>query len=240
MTQKQLPRIDHITTQYIWALENEQVFMTKAKHAVKQGHFNIFRDLVVETIRPIRRLVGDNTLPGVEWAFLYMELWVRLDGFNILMSNLYYNPDVKFQLDRLDQIGLGVSRKGVIQRTNKAEKDLNQYLQGVTAVVAATDALVSTNPCAEILLGQPQFCALASEPEKEEPMSNTVEIKTITYINNADVTKLSDEQLIDAIKTIENEIVALKAVKTKSTKITIKINEALHTLAKVVAILDGR
>jgi hypothetical protein len=209
-------REDFITTQYIWALENEQVFMTKAKHAVEHGRFNIFRDLVLENLRPIRRLVVDNTLMGVDWAFLYIELWVRLGGFDILMSSLCYDPDVKHHLDRLDRIGFGVSRDGVICR--------NQ----------------SSNPCAEVSLGQSQPCALAPEPKKEEPMSNTVEIKTITYINNADVTKLSDEQLIDAIKTIENEIAALKAVKTKSTKITAKIAEAQDTLAKVVAVLDGR
>lgn len=79
-----------------------------------------------------------------------------------------------------------------------------------------------------------------TEPTQEIPMSNKVEFKTVTYINNVDVTTLSDEQLIDAVKTIENEISDLGAVKTKSKKIEAKIAEAQTTLAKVVEVLDAR
>jgi hypothetical protein len=71
-------------------------------------------------------------------------------------------------------------------------------------------------------------------------MSKQITFKTITYINNADVTALSDEQLIDAIKTIEKEIADLKGVTTKSKKIEAKISDAEATLAKVVEVLDAR
>ena len=74
----------------------------------------------------------------------------------------------------------------------------------------------------------------------QENTMASIEIKTITYINDADVTKLSDEQLIDAIKKIESEIADLGAVKTESAKIKAKIDNLHETLAKVVAILDAR
>lgn len=79
-----------------------------------------------------------------------------------------------------------------------------------------------------------------TKPTQEIPMSNKVEFKSVTYINNVDVTTLSDEQLIDAVKTIEAEIIDLKAVQTKSKKIEAKIAEAQATLAKAVEVLDAR
>jgi hypothetical protein len=198
-------RENFITMQYVWVLENNQVFVTKAQHKVERGNFLEFATNVQYYTQDLRREHHD-ALSAAEWAYLYIELWHRMGG---------YQPNCGWH-----------------------SKDIDCYHQQKR--VLAKHATTLTNPCAETTLGQSQPCALAPEPEKEKPMSNTVEIKTITYINNVDVTKMSDEQLIDAIKTIENEMAALKAVKTKSTKITIKINEALHTLSKVVAILDGR
>jgi len=78
-----------------------------------------------------------------------------------------------------------------------------------------------------------------TQSTKEETMS-TIEIKTITYINDADVSKLTEEALIQWIKSIELEIDNLQAVKTKSTKIQAKITGLQETLAKVVEILDAR
>jgi hypothetical protein len=193
------------TIHYIWALEDNPVFVTEARNEAERGHFLLFCAHVRYYTQDFRRKHHD-VLSAAEWAYLYIEVWHRMGG---------YQPNCEWH-----------------------SKDIGGYLQQKRML--AEHAITLTNPCAETSLGQSQPCALAPEPKKEEPMSNTVEIKTITYINNVDVTKMSDEQLINAIKTIENEIAALKAVKTKSTKITIKINEALHTLAKVVAILDGR
>lgn len=77
------------------------------------------------------------------------------------------------------------------------------------------------------------------QPKKENTMAS-IEIKTVTYINDADVTKLTDEQLIDSIKKLEAEYGALESVGTKSIKIEAKKAEIKDTLAKVVAILDAR
>lgn len=211
-------RINHMVEQYIWSLENDGVFVPKAKHEIERGNFNAFRDLCGEYIKPIRRQLGENTvgaIAGTEWAYLYLETWVRLGGFNILMSNLYYDKDVMFQLKRLESAGLGVARAGVIK----------------------LDRI--QNPCAEIYLSKPQPCVLA-EPEKEISMSNKIIIKNVTFINNVDVTSMNDDQLIDAIKTIESEIADLKSVKTKSAKIAAKILEAQGTLSTIVELLDGR
>jgi hypothetical protein len=212
-------RIDHMIEQYVWTLENDSVFVCKAKHDIERGNFNMFRDLCGQHIRSVRQQIGESfvgALTGAEWSFLYLETWVRLGGFNILMSNLYYDKDVMFQLKRLESAGFGVSRQGVV----KASQPLN-------------------NPCAEIEISAPQPCVLA-EPEKEEPMSALITVTKKTLINNVDVTTMSDEQLISSIVAIEGEIVSLKAIKTKSIKIAAKIADAQATLAQVVELLDSR
>lgn len=51
---------------------------------------------------------------------------------------------------------------------------------------------------------------------------------------------MSEAQLINAIKQIEAEIADLKAVKTKSSRITAKVKELEDMLAKVVEQLDKK
>jgi hypothetical protein len=92
---------------------------------------------------------------------------------------------------------------------------------------------------AEVVTGIKPDHQSETQSTKEETMS-TIEIKTITYINDADVSKLTEEALIQWIKSIELEIDNLQAVKTKSTKIQAKITGLQETLAKVVEILDAR
>jgi hypothetical protein len=95
--------------------------------------------------------------------------------------------------------------------------------------------VMGTNPATpEAINGQPE-----TQPIQENPMPS-IEIKNITYINNADVRALSDEQLIGTIKNIELEIADLGLVKTESVKIKAKIAALQDTLTKVVAILDAR
>ena len=71
-------------------------------------------------------------------------------------------------------------------------------------------------------------------------MSNQIIIANKTYINNVDVTTMSDDQLIDAIKKVEKEIEDLGSVKTKSKKIEAKVSEANETLNTLVTLLDAR
>ncbi|MBX9922240.1 MAG: hypothetical protein K2Y33_20805 [Mycolicibacterium frederiksbergense] len=78
--------------------------------------------------------------------------------------------------------------------------------------------------------------------QQEEPPVNqtTTAFETKHYVFGQDVSNMTEGQLTDAIKRIENEIADLKTVKTKSTKITAKIAELNAMLAKVVEVLDAK
>jgi len=78
-------------------------------------------------------------------------------------------------------------------------------------------------------------------PTEEAPqMSDKIIVETKHFLNNVEIKTLNDAQLIDAIKTVEKEIDTLEAVKTKSKKITAKVEECKVTLAAIVAHLDAR
>jgi hypothetical protein len=211
-------RFDHMMTQYIWALENEQVFVVKAKHEVDRGNFSQFRRLLGSAIMPTRGMLGEAksySLAPAEWSFMYIEMWHRLGGNRSSFTTSNDEAEYNYQLNRLLDHDYTLTFRGVAPKR------------------------FSSNPCAEILISQPQPCVLA-EPEKEIPVSKKIIIANVTFINNVDVTTMKEDQLIDAIKTIEAEIADLKAVKTKSAKIAAKIAEAQETLTKVVEILDSR
>ena len=78
----------------------------------------------------------------------------------------------------------------------------------------------------------------------ETPVNQTTQavpaFETKHYVFGQDVSNMTEGQLVDAIKRIENEIADLKTVKTKSTKITAKIAELNAMLAKVVEVLDAK
>ena len=188
-------REDFITVQYIWALENEHVFVTKARHEAERGNFYQFARLAKRYAGDVAAILDDE--PSLfEWAFIYIEMWHRMGG---------YHPD--------DTDGEWHS------------DDADKYLNSKSLVAQAMAAKQPTHP---------------TETPEEINMSKQITFKTVTYINNADVTALTDEQLIDAIKTIEREIADLKGVTTKSKKIEAKIADAEATLAKVVEVLDAR
>jgi hypothetical protein len=72
-------REDHITTQYVWSLENEHVFVTKARHEAERDNFYQFERLVAATAGPLYRAIDDVLRPE-EWAYLCLELWHRMGG----------------------------------------------------------------------------------------------------------------------------------------------------------------
>lgn len=80
--------------------------------------------------------------------------------------------------------------------------------------------------------------------QEEAPVNQTTQavpaFETKHYVFGQDVSNMTEGQLVDAIKRIENEIADLKTVKTKSTKITAKIAELNVMLAKVVEVLDAK
>lgn len=209
-------RVDHLVTQYVWAIENDSKVVPGLKEKIRDGHFRDFSAAIRTVILPIRRLIGENDLLVWEVAYIYMETWFRLGGYGKALTTSSGNRVWQECVTSLNTVGLHYTDRGV--RSFSAP---------------------TINPCAEINLSQPQPCVLA-EPEKEVPVSKKIIIANVTFINNVDVTTMKEDQLIDAIKTIEAEIADLKAVKTKSVKITAKIAEAQATLTKVVEILDSR
>ena len=212
-------RVDYIVTQYIWALENDSEVVPRLQEYIRQGHFKDFSVRVSNAIAPIRRFNEHAGMPDPldtwEINYINVEIWFRLGGYGADLTTTQGKERWRNAMINLEATGFKYTDKGL--RFVGSPK----------------------NPCAEILISQPQPCVLA-EPEKEIPVSNKIIIKNVTFINNVDVTSLNDDQLIDAIKTIESEIADLKSVKTKSAKIAAKILEAQGTLTTIVELLDGR
>jgi hypothetical protein len=95
------------------------------------------------------------------------------------------------------------------------------------------------NPVVKPIKATPE--AINGQPETtQENTMPSIEIKNVTFINNTDVNHMTDEQLIGAIKNLEQEISDLEAVKSKSVAIGKKVGQLNETLLKVVAILDAR
>ncbi len=75
---------------------------------------------------------------------------------------------------------------------------------------------------------------------QEIKIMNATAFSTKHFVYGQDVTGMTEEQLIDAIKKIEAEIANLKTVKTESKKITDKIKALEVMLGSVVAALDAK
>ncbi|WP_374335452.1 hypothetical protein [Methyloversatilis sp.] len=83
----------------------------------------------------------------------------------------------------------------------------------------------------------------ANQQENEDMNQTTIStpaFETRHFVNGRDVTNMTDNELIEAIRRLENEIADLKTVKTKSKAITKKIEELGDMLSKTVEILDAR
>ena len=226
-------RLDHMTVQYVWGLENDQAFVLKAKHEVERGNFSQFRRLVGRHIHPIRLLLGESSagaLSGIEWSFLYLEMWNRLLGTPYQFTTSNDRAEFGYQLDRLNEAGYALTPRGV-QKANVYQP-------------------AKTNPCVEIVLGDPQPCTL--QPLGEDTMNDNYAkspcatatlapaFETKSYIFGNDVKNMTEEGLISAIKRVEEQIADLKAVKTKSKKIAANVAKLEEALASIVAELDAR
>ena len=85
-----------------------------------------------------------------------------------------------------------------------------------------------------------------SQPTEEIPMptispaSFTVAFETKHFVFGQNIDSLTESDLINAVKMVENEITDLKSVKTKSTRITAKVKELEDMLAEIVKVLDAQ
>lgn len=77
-------------------------------------------------------------------------------------------------------------------------------------------------------------------PTKEPAMSRAPAFETKHFVDGQDATTITDEGLIHAIRRLETEIEALGEIKTKSNKITSKIEELNKQREAIAALLDSR
>lgn len=74
---------------------------------------------------------------------------------------------------------------------------------------------------------------------KETTMStDKIIVRTVHYINDISVTDLTQDQLIDSIKRVEEEIKSLEAIESKSTAVTQAIKDRKDTLKFIIQQAD--
>lgn len=121
---------------------------------------------------------------------------------------------------------------------NTLEQPLSEFLQ-------------SRNPATVGRLMQlAEQCAtptILSKSTEEIPMnsSNATNVSAVAFetrhlVYGRNVDSLTESELISAIKQVEGEIADLKAVKTKSSRITAKVKELEEMLTKIVEVLDKK
>lgn len=72
------------------------------------------------------------------------------------------------------------------------------------------------------------------------PINFAIPIQQITYVFGKDVETMSEEELINTIKSVEQEVINLTSVKTKSAKIALRISEHKETLQTLAKLLDNK
>jgi hypothetical protein len=93
------------------------------------------------------------------------------------------------------------------------------------------------------LLPKTEFDEVSPQPKTEDTPMNpetTITVETKHFVGGKEVSGLSNDDLITAVKKLENEINDLKNVATKSKFIEQKITELEETLKVVVEHLDAR
>lgn len=79
-----------------------------------------------------------------------------------------------------------------------------------------------------------------NQPNEDTPTMNTPTFEVKTFVNDEEISGLSDEQLIQAIIAGEKEISRLNSVGVNSTAISNKIEGVQTTINKIVEYLDSR
>lgn len=86
------------------------------------------------------------------------------------------------------------------------------------------------------------YLGLSEDVTNQQPKEEvtTVEFSTVHYINDEDITKLSDDRIIDYIKHEKERISTLIALEVKSSNIDAKIKTHNENVSRLVNILDSR
>jgi len=72
------------------------------------------------------------------------------------------------------------------------------------------------------------------------PMTSSIVIKNVTYIDGIDINELTDAQIFNRISHAEEEIKSLKQIKAKSKKLAKSITEKQQNIDDLVALVDAR
>lgn len=86
------------------------------------------------------------------------------------------------------------------------------------------------------------FCALKnslSESKETEMTTNTKPFETINYVYGNDVSKMSEEDLLNAIRKAEKDLAEYDNIKTLSKKVEQRKAEIQEAISKMVEILDA-
>lgn len=200
-------REDWLTTQYVWAIENDGAWDSEVNELALLGRFGEFRRRTANYIKAAHKLVArghDCAKPNeIEWAYIVLSLWLNRGGSpnDVLADPGVLKPHYVALLDELDN-----------------ERHASRKTEATEAIEAVPNE---------------------TETQEENTMSQAAFV-TKSYIYGKDVEQMTEQELINAIRSVETEIDSLKTVKTPSTKIAAKIEELQDMLAKIVGVLDGK
>ena len=82
---------------------------------------------------------------------------------------------------------------------------------------------------------------IQTQPKKEIKMASfnqSIVIKTVTYLNNTDISTLTSEQLLEALVECEKDLAKFKSVTTQNKTLTAKIASVEETIEKLRVLLD--
>ena len=192
-------REDWLTTQYVWAIEDERAWSDEVEGLALMGRFGEFRRRTANYINAIHKLVAmdhDCAKPkGIELAYVVLSLWLNRGG----------NPNAAL-------VDPGVLKPHYVELLHRVDS---------APVPHETEVPNETETQEENTMSQPAFV-------------------TKSYIYGKDVEQMSEQELINSIRSVETEIGSLKTVQTPSKKIAAKIAELEDMLKKIVGVLDGK
>lgn len=178
-------RQEHLTHQYVWAIQNESRWYHRAKSLHTQGHFARFANFCKSWMRDLNYALegaGQRRLSVADEEFIANALWEQMGGGAESSSPNAEQGDADEKLPA--------------QNETNHEKEPNMNMS------------------------QPAF-------------------ETKSYIYGQDVSRMTEPELISAIKVVETEIAKLQEIKTKSKKIQANIEALQGSLTKIVEALDA-
>lgn len=156
---------------------------------------------------------------------------IRFGLVETLCNKLYDNFDLK--KPTRDQIYALVDELTRYFRNEVAQSDAPRPISSKPFV--PEDVISRNQGSCTVSIVQPQ-----PQPQEPQAVANTPRFETRHYVNGVEAKNMNDEDLIYAIKDVEDDIEKLKTVKTQSKAIDKKIASLTEQLTSIVNILDSR